>query len=292
MRLLQILWEGLRATAKYFPLALAFLPAYMYEWGFLGGFKLSRDFITVSWPAIIPALGTVATYLAIAVVGHLAATWFRRRRSETKTWLRSLISLIMACVTFALLCGWIFIFLPSSWSTLHFAFWHAHDRWVCIAAVTALVMFYWMHWLSLAPVDDTEAAIAAIRQVVPDVVIETHSDKPRPQAAERNLFRRVAVVAAMLLVVILLVWLPWYTGKLQAKTQTRFWVPTYPDSTSTYPNSVVLRIYGDRLVCGEIKELENGTNQLTGNFFVIRLDDNPRPVLKLEKKGNLKLPDS
>jgi formate hydrogenlyase subunit 3/multisubunit Na+/H+ antiporter MnhD subunit len=137
---------------------------------------------------------------------------------------------------------------------------------VWIAAAFVLLSFFGMYWSFIVPMDDSD------------------TDKSSKKAAERKLFgsawtrgqKTTIALVLIAIVLILLVWLPWYTGELQAKAQTRFWVP------STYPQSVVLRICGDRLICGGLDE-----TGLDGSFFVIRLDDEPKPVLTLNEIGHL-----
>jgi hypothetical protein len=70
-------------------------------------------------------------------------------------------------------------------------------------------------------------------------------------------------------------------GYSTAERQTDFLVP------STHQDSVVLRIYGDNLVCApfDIK-----TKEVDKTFFIIKLDDEPRPQLRLVRLGPLTSP--
>lgn len=68
----------------------------------------------------------------------------------------------------------------------------------------------------------------------------------------------------------------WLASTMQAENQKDFLVP------STSPNSVVLRVYGDNLICAPFN---NKTVEVS--FFVLKLDDEPRPLLELKRVGPL-----
>jgi len=82
----------------------------------------------------------------------------------------------------------------------------------------------------------------------------------------------------ILLFVLLLFSLPYFSGEDTATKQEYFLVP------STNANSVVLRIYGDELIC---TELDKQSNKPNGKFFILKLADEPRPTLSLQKVGPL-----
>lgn len=69
-------------------------------------------------------------------------------------------------------------------------------------------------------------------------------------------------------------------GRAHAMGQRDFLV------SSTNENSVVLRVYGGNLICAplDVKDKETSTA-----FFVIKLDDEPRPVLFLTSVGPLRV---
>ncbi len=72
------------------------------------------------------------------------------------------------------------------------------------------------------------------------------------------------------------------TGYQTALTQTDFLVP------STNEDLVVLRIYGDNLVCAHY-DIE--TKKAYKTFIVIKSDDEPRPILRLVRLGPLVSPN-
>lgn len=72
------------------------------------------------------------------------------------------------------------------------------------------------------------------------------------------------------------------TGYQTAVTQTDFLVP------STNEDLVVLRIYGDNLICAHY-DIE--TKEAYKTFIVIKSDDEPRPILRLVRLGPLVSPN-
>ena len=66
----------------------------------------------------------------------------------------------------------------------------------------------------------------------------------------------------------------------QARTKERFFVP------STAPDTVVLRIYGNRLICAPV---DRTTKQIARAIQVLRLGDDPKMVLRSERIGPLRL---
>jgi hypothetical protein len=92
---------------------------------------------------------------------------------------------------------------------------------------------------------------------------------------ERHIGRSAVIILLFLLPLIAF---PYINGEANATEQENFLVP------STYQSSVVLRIYGDNLICAE---LDPQGGKLTGRLFMISMDDEPRPYLRLQKIGRL-----
>jgi hypothetical protein len=90
-----------------------------------------------------------------------------------------------------------------------------------------------------------------------------------------------ATIFVIIIFVILFLGAMFLGGYNMAKGQTDFLVP------STHQDSVVLRIYGDNLICAP---LNIETKEVEKTFFVIKLDDEPRPQLNLVKLGPLTSP--
>lgn len=96
------------------------------------------------------------------------------------------------------------------------------------------------------------------------------------------LIRRAGITAVSFgLLLVLFLCTMFFVGYNAAERQTDFLVP------STHQNWVVLRIYGDNLICApfdlKAKEVEK-------TFSIIKLGDEPRPQLRLVKLGPLVSP--
>ena len=73
-----------------------------------------------------------------------------------------------------------------------------------------------------------------------------------------------------------------FGGKGDARSQTEFLVP------SKYPDVVVLRIYGDNLVCAKF---DKETKEVTSRVFILRADVDPEIILVLSDIGPLNIPN-
>ena len=104
----------------------------------------------------------------------------------------------------------------------------------------------------------------------------------------RNVGRLVIVAFT---VAFLILFESFFVGNITAIYQDDFLVPSdnasslalkaYSDNASL----VVLRVYGDELICAPLNA-DNRT--VAASFFIVKLDDQPRPVLNLEHIGRLK----
>ena len=105
-------------------------------------------------------------------------------------------------------------------------------------------------------------------------------DKANVATNPINYIERYIGRSLVIIVLLLLPWvlLPYFNGETDASEQQDFLVP------STYQNSVVLRIYGDNLICAELDP--QGT-KLTDRFFTMSMDDEPKPYLSLQEIGRL-----
>ena len=72
-----------------------------------------------------------------------------------------------------------------------------------------------------------------------------------------------------------------FVGYNEADKQTDYLIPL------THQDSIVLRIYGNNLIC---TPFNIKTKEVEKTFFVIKLDDEPRPQLRLTQLGPLKSP--
>ena len=67
-------------------------------------------------------------------------------------------------------------------------------------------------------------------------------------------------------------------GRAQAMNQDEFYIP------STHPNSIILRIYGDKLICANFDEERR---EIKREYFILKANEQPIPVLISTKTGRL-----
>jgi len=80
-------------------------------------------------------------------------------------------------------------------------------------------------------------------------------------------------------VVLFLSFMFYSAGRAHALKQTEYLFP------STYEQSVVLRIYGDNMICAPV---DRDKKEVQRSFFVLNVSGATPPTLKLEKIGPLK----
>jgi hypothetical protein len=99
----------------------------------------------------------------------------------------------------------------------------------------------------------------------------------------KSIFRwldlRIVLVAAMLIGAYLGTYL---SARSQAFTKTEYLIP------SGYPNAIVIRIYGDKVVCAYYNPQ---TKIVETQYFVLNLTDLSKPGLTLTKTGQLLPPN-
>jgi hypothetical protein len=224
---------------------LGYLAAYWRERGASAHFKFPEQFVTVDWPTALVNLFIMGGYVAIAGFSYLATLWLKEWSFLRRLGPRALFSVGLAIITLGLFSLWARYSLPSSWSEL----WHAPPALIwSLAGYVGLVFSVW-NFVLLTP----EKKDDSLRGVVD--FIRKH---------------RFAIMTPVLIGLIawVFIWLPWKLGKAEASAEKGFWIP------SAYPDSVVLRIYGDNLVCGGVVVGEDNTTTLDGDFFVIGPSEN------------------
>jgi len=269
---------------------LAYLSTYWYERGFSAHFGYPHQFIAINWTTAMNTFFIVAGYAVIAVLIALGLTWLTPWLKQSPSLQQhpsrtlALVSLVLGVITLGLVAVWVRYSFPSPW----FQFWQGPRKLIWVfAAWMVLVFSSWYFlllslWrLSLLASGSNKGSFQEVADFVSGynwIVLPPVNRKIFQRLDEfvkslieylKKFLRRqrltIMVVTSVLLVVWLFIWVPWKLGHIEASATTDFWI------TSTYPQSVVLRIYGDRLVCGTLGE-DNVT--LNGTFFVIGPSDN------------------
>jgi hypothetical protein len=103
--------------------------------------------------------------------------------------------------------------------------------------------------------------------------------KENAKTFENYLRQSVVMTIILVLMFIALLFLSFSTGQIKAKSQDKFLI------VHSVPETVVLRIYGDNLICAPF---ERGRKQVTRSFVIRKMGDNPDIILNVEMVGPLR----
>jgi hypothetical protein len=104
-------------------------------------------------------------------------------------------------------------------------------------------------------------------------------DKTRTEIKE-PLLRHFGLKEALLIILLVgSLLFSYLEGRAQAINQDEFYIP------STHTNSVVLRIYGDSIICAPVASKARG--EIERAFFILKTNDEPRPLLISTRTGRL-----
>lgn len=250
-------WQSVIALSPI-TAAIGYTMAYLYELGYCGVFGIPSEFIQLQSTNIIATVSRVflSFYLLFWVgFGLLLYVNSPSRRPLTPIRRRLLI------IAFILL----------SYIAFAFGYYRAFQEWYLampLLVYFALVLFVGPLWTRKNVTGGYIAKLAAQD--------EADRQAPHPLAfITKHIGWATIGILCFVLAVLLLSYL---SGEDTATRQEYFLVP------STNTDAVVLRIYGDRLIC---TQLDEQSNEPDGRLFVLQLDDEPRPVLSLQKVGPL-----
>jgi hypothetical protein len=229
--------------------------AYLYESEFCNVFGIPVGFVVIGWTSIITAIGSFATFLAVLLF-VLNNVYFLRLLGfpvgSLSTWAR----LVTKHVTMFLIMFLVFLRYHSFVPSLSF-------------------------WLFLAP-----SFYLITDLVYPLITMSTmkgYSNKLRAYDEQRTLptFIRSVPSWVLLAAIVLLTsaMCANFEGRKAALSQETFLVP------SVNTSSVVLRIYGDRLICAQF---DRQTRHTQDSFFVIQLGNDPDLRFTMEEVGPLR----
>ncbi len=103
--------------------------------------------------------------------------------------------------------------------------------------------------------------------------------KENAKTFENYFGQNVVMTIILVLMFIALLFLSFSTGQIKAKSQDKFLI------VHSVPETVVLRIYGDNLICAPF---ERERNQVTRSFVIRKMGDNPDIILNVEMVGPLR----
>lgn len=231
---------------------IGYAMAFLYEVGFCGEFGIPREFISLSLTRVFIAAGAL---VGVAFVMFWFVELFLHFAPQPER------------LIFKHLAFFFSIFLLNL--AMSIVFW---GLWREIIMVWLIFVFFMLQ-LFVLPLITQRKKGSYLEKLEAQRRIDFQTRSLLDYFA-RFFGREILIIILVILVVLVLSYL---AGVSQAKKQTEFLIP------STYPDSVVMRIYGDNMICAPFDRQEK---EIEGNFFVLKVGD--KLSLRLEKVGPLK----
>lgn len=236
---------------------LGYTLAYVHETAFCDVFGIPKEFIIVNWPNIIVSIGRVlGSSLVLLWIMLIPALLQRSGNKKPGPYARRCI------LYFVLLFALFFLAMTYSLTVLEF--------------LSVLVFLLFFALLDFLGPFWTQRDIKGYRDKL------DAQDKHDAELIDKVAFvRKVGKTGLTLIIFIVFLFsLSYMDGRNSALRQEEFLVP------STHQQSVVLRMYGDRLICAPV-DIEN--REITRRFFFINVDNEPNLTLIPQKIGPLKV---
>lgn len=230
--------------------------AFLYELGFCLVFEIPREFITLNLTAVFIAAGSL---VVIIFIFYWLIDIFLRLVPQRDSLLFRELGLFLAISL-----------LPVGLLILWWGLW---ERLIVVAGV----FFFFVFLEFIMPLFTQRSKGSYLQKLEAQRKYEIAGPKGVVEHLADFLGRRAFLT---FLAIIILLFLAGLAGESKAVKQDKFFVP------STYPDSVVLRIYGENIICAPLDAKEK---EIQKNFFVIRMTDEPRPMLQLQKIGPLRV---
>jgi hypothetical protein len=248
-----IWWQSIIAVSPI-AVALGYIMAYLYELGYCNAFGIPTEFISIDKTNVLISVSKVfLSTVALFWVAYVFVTMTSKPKKRGPIRRRFILLMIIVLIYIAFAIDY-----PI-----------ARREWYYIVPI--LIIFIFLLFISPAI---THRNVKGYRKRL--IAQDKINAATNPiNYIERHIGRSTAIILLLLLPLIAL---PYLNGETDATEQENFLVP------STYQSSVVLRIYGDNLICAE---LDPQGSKLTGRLFMISMDDEPRPYLRLQKVGRL-----
>jgi hypothetical protein len=246
-------WQSI-VTIIPIALALGYIVAYLYELGYCSTFGIPSEFISPDTTHVLIAVSKVfLSAVTLFWVAYVFITMASEPRSRGPIQRRLILLMVI---------GFIYIAFAIDYPS-------ARTEWYLIIPI--FIIFILLFFVS--PVI-THRNIKGYRNKL------IAQDQVNAATNPLNYIERYVGRSLLIILLLLIPWivLPYFNAQTDATEQEDFLVP------STYPHSVVLRIYGDNLICAE---LDPQDTELTGRFFMISMDDEPKPYLSLQEIGHL-----
>lgn len=253
---MRISWKN-QAIAMIISPAFGFLLAYQYESRFCEAFNIPREFMVLSWSTILSAFSaTIGIFMLLILITNFLFQIFANIETEGKEIIQinviRITPVTLLALTSLLLYG--ILWRESLWM-IGLAVFFIFIEFVLPLITERQVKGYLK---KLIASEERDANMKSLFSVM-------SSNKSKD--------------ALIVFLVLIMVWvIAGMAGNSSAKRQTDFLIP------STYPEAVVLRIYGENIVCAQF---DRSRKEIDNTYFVIRVDEVPKPKLILEEVGPL-----
>ncbi len=245
-------WNWFRIVLIIAP-ALGYTLAYTYEIGYCNVFKIPKEFIFLD-------LTTVIIGITAAFGGSLLIIWFVIMLLIPKQAIKPM-GPIRRRLYFLLLICMLSFFIAYKYLLV----------WELIYIIAYLVAMAVI--LLLFPLLDRNTR--KIKGYRNKLIANDEQTKKSTDPLLKRIGSRGIIVFMLLVGAYTFTYLE---GRAQAINQEEFYVP------STYPSSVVLRIYGDNIVCAPVNQARK---EIERTYFILKTNDEPRPMLIATKTGRL-----
>ena len=247
-----------------FLVPLGYILAYIHQVGFCDFFRIPKELIQLNWTiTLISIPGALAGVLVVGGLFYIPLL-FKKGKVGPRKW-RAIYTIVL-------------FFLM-----LYFAFRYAT---VEESKILLFISGYFLLLIWLLPYI-TQRKIHGYRK---KLIAEDKSQKDK-------LLRTSQILKYVILGLSFLVIFASFAnleGRALAMREQAWYTP------STHPQSVVLRIYGENIICAPVSSERMITVQnksvkvyyIDEAYFVLKLSDQPPPVLKPDKVGYLRLPEN
>jgi len=238
--------------------AVGFIMAYIYELGYCSIYGIPNEFIQLQSTNIISIVVKVflSFFLLFWVIFFLLLYVNDPNRKRLGPISRRLL---------------LIVFFILAYIGLAFGYYRAFQEWYLILPI----FVYFTALFFIGPLWTQKSVTGGY---IEKLAAQDKADRKTPYPLTLITKNAGGSTIGIVLFVSLLLLLSYFSGEDTATRQEYFLVP------STNENSVVLRIYGDELIC---TQLDNQSNKPNGNLFILKLDDEPRPILSSRKVGPL-----
>jgi len=239
--------------------AFGFLLAYNYESEYCRAFRIPNEFIELNWTTILGAVSvTLFVLILMFMISEGAFQIVTNIKLDSKGVIKKRVIFLSPLILITILSV-----------TLYGAFWKEYI-WILLAAT----FFIFLEFVFPIIVE------RKTKGYINKLIANDERDVGR-ETLLSTIFSSKSRSWLLVIVILIMIWIvSGVIGHSNAKRQWDFLIP------STYPEAVVLRIYGERMICAEF---DRDNKEIYNTYFIIMADELPKPMFLLEEVGPLSL---